>query len=134
MAGNEQLVRRLLDAWNRRDLGAVGSLVTPDFEWAEWEGSLIDAAAGHRGAKAVERVTADVDEGFEAYRAEIVECREVGDERVLVILEESATGSTSGADVSTQFGYVVTVRDGKASRVVAYRDPDEARAAAGVEP
>ncbi len=129
MAGNEQLIRRMLDAWNQRDLGSIAPLLAPGFEWIEWEGSLVDAAAGRRGVRAVERVTEDLDEGFEGYRADVVEYQDLDDERALVIMAESATGSASGAEVATQFGYVITVRDGQVARVVAYRDPDAARAA-----
>ena len=133
MAGKQEIIQGVLEAWNRRDLEAIGPLLAPDFEWIEWEGSLIDAPAGRRGARAMERVTEDVDEGFEGYTAELVDYQELDDERVLVILEERATGSASGAGVSSQFGYIITVRDGKATRVVAYRDPAEARSAAGLD-
>ena len=128
---NEQLVRTVLDAWNRRDFESMGPLLTSDFEWVEWEGSLVDAAAGRRGVRAVEGVTDDLDEGFENYRAEIVEYQDAGEGRALVIVEETAEGSASGAGVSTRFGYVVTVRDGKVAHVAAYRDPEAARAAVG---
>ena len=131
MGSNEQLIRRLLEAWNRRDLESVAPLLASDFEWIEWEESLVDAPAGQRGARAIELVTEDIDEGFEGYRADVVEYQDLDSERALVIMAERAQGSASGADVSTRFGYLVTVRDGKVARVVAYRDPDAARAAGG---
>ena len=129
MGSKERIIRRLLDAWNRRDLESVAPLLAPGFEWVEWEESLLDASAGQRGARVIQRVTEDLDEGFEGYRAELVEYEDLDDERALLIMAESARGSASGADVSTQFGYVVTVRERKVARVVAYRDPQQARAA-----
>jgi ketosteroid isomerase-like protein len=128
MAGKEQLIRGLVDAWNRRDLDSIAPLVAPDFEWVEWAESPVDAAG--RGAGAVERLTADLDEGFEGYRGEVVEYHDVDDQRALLIIAETARGSTSGAEVSSRFGYVVTVRDGKVARVEAYRNPEAARQAA----
>ena len=65
MGSNEEVIRRVLDAWNRRDLESIAPLLAPDFEWIEWEESLVDAPAGRRGVRAIEKVTEDIDEGFE---------------------------------------------------------------------
>ncbi len=62
-------------------------------------------------------------------RAEIVEIVEVDDERAVAVLRETGRGATSGASFSTEFGYVITIRDGKAARIEVYRDPRDAFAA-----
>jgi ketosteroid isomerase-like protein len=46
---------------------------------------------------------------------------------VLAIVREVARGRTSGLEVASTWGYVITVRDGKIALVDAYRDPDQAR-------
>ena len=60
------------------------------------------------------------------------EVRPIGDDRVLAILREVARGRTSGVEVESRWGYVITLRDGRLARVEAYRDPARALEAAGL--
>jgi ketosteroid isomerase-like protein len=57
---------------------------------------------------------------------------DVDDERVLVLLRVSATGSGSGAPVDLAVAHVITLREGRLVRFEVYRDRDEAFAAAGL--
>lgn len=84
-----------------------------------------------KGASAIEQVTANLDEELADYRAAVVEVVEVEPERAVAVTRESGHGATSGASFSTEFGYVLTLRDDKVLRVEAYRDPREAFAAVG---
>jgi len=43
----------------------------------------------------------------------------------------SARGTASGAETESPFGYVVEWRNGKATRVLSFLDPEEALEAAG---
>ena len=55
------------------------------------------------------------------------------DERVLVLATARGRGRGSGLATDTQFAHVWTMRDGKATRIVAYTDRAEALKAVGLE-
>ena len=129
MSENADIVRMALEAWNRRDLEEMAKHVHPDLEWIEHHQMIGDA--DYRGPSAIGDVTNVLEEGFEDYRAEVVEVVEIDAQRLVAVLRESGRGVASGASFSTQFGYVVTMRDGKAARIEAYRDPREAFEAVG---
>ena len=120
----------MLEAWNRRDLDAIAPYLHPDFEWVEHDAGL-EAVPVLKGTAAIEQVTAGLEESLSDYRAEVVEVLEIDTERAIAVTRESGHGATSGASFSTEFGYVLTLRDGKVARVEAYRDPREAFAAVG---
>jgi ketosteroid isomerase-like protein len=120
----------MLDAWNRRDLEAVAPYLHPDFEWVEHDAGL-EAVPVLKGTSAIEQVTANLEEQLADYRAEVVDVVDVDPEHAVAVTRESGHGATSGASFSTEFGYVLTMREGKVLRVEAYRDPREAFAAVG---
>ncbi len=130
MSSNAELLRTALEAWNRRDLEAVARHLHPDFEWVEHDQNP-EQGPPHTGPDAIARVTEDLEEGLDDYRAEVVDIVEVRPERFVAVLRETGRGVTSGAAFSTEFGYVVTMLDGKAVRIEAHRDPRDAFAAAG---
>jgi len=63
------------------------------------------------------------------------EYRELDDERVLVLLDNSGSGKTSGMDLQQVRGgaFLHHVRDGKVTRLVNYWDRDRALADLGLE-
>jgi ketosteroid isomerase-like protein len=68
---------------------------------------------------------------WQQYRLEAQRVEAVGD-RIVAVVREVARGRTSGAEVGSLWGYVITVRDGKIVRVEAHRDPTEALEAVGL--
>jgi hypothetical protein len=58
---------------------------------------------------------------------------DVDDERVLVFIRATATGSASGATTQAIAAHEFTVRDGLVTRVKVYRDRAEALAASGIK-
>ena len=65
-------------------------------------------------------------DAWESYRLEPEEVRQVDEDRVLALVREVARGRSSGVEVESRWGYVLTVRDGQIVRVEAYRDADRA--------
>jgi ketosteroid isomerase-like protein len=65
-------------------------------------------------------------DAWESYRLEPEEVRDVDEERVLAIVREIARGRSSGLEVESRWGYLMTIRDGLVVRVEAYRDADRA--------
>jgi ketosteroid isomerase-like protein len=57
---------------------------------------------------------------------------EAGDDRVVALVHQSATGKGSGAPVEWHQGQVWELKDGTAIRTVNYANPAEALEAAGL--
>lgn len=121
----------LFDAWNDRGLADVGELVSEEVVWLEVEGAPDLEGEARRSRDELMSSLEELFETWQQYRLEPQEVRAVDDERVLALVREVARGRASGVEVAGDWGYVMTVRDGKLTRVEAYRDPAKALAAAG---
>jgi ketosteroid isomerase-like protein len=129
---NVDVIRALFDAWNDGDLAAVRSFMAEGIEWLEVEGRTEKTTGEEvRGRDAVHSGLEELFETWQHYRLEPEDVRDVGDERVVAVIREVARGRLSGAELSSRWGYVITIREGKLVRVEAYRDPDQALASAG---
>jgi ketosteroid isomerase-like protein len=62
-----------------------------------------------------------------------VEARELDDGRLFVVIRQSGTGASSGADVEIDYVQIVTFEDDTATRTEVYTDVQRARAAADVD-
>ena len=123
-----EIVRKLFDAWNEGDLEAVKLFFADDVQWDEVGGRLDRPQS--LGRETLHAGLESLFDTWQSYRLEPEELREVG-ERVLAIVREVARGRSSGLEVESRWGYVITVRDGRIARVAAYRDPRQAIAAIG---
>jgi ketosteroid isomerase-like protein len=128
---NVEIVRRLIDAVNRRgaDADAV-ALFHPQVEFHE-DPSFPEAEV-YRGRDSVVRYYREFSASFESYRFEIEELRDTGGDKVVAVLREKARGKVSGLDVDRRSGWLFTLRDGKALQMEIFLDPAEALAAAGL--
>ena len=68
---------------------------------------------------------------FERYRWDVQGGRRAR-RRVIATVLFTARGRASGAEVTNRLGYWWTFRDGRAVRAEWFRDPEAARAAAGL--
>jgi len=130
---NVELVEALFATWNREGYKAFLEHVAEDIEWVEVAGRPERGKGDETGGR--ERLREGLESLFDAweeYRLEPQEVRDLGDDRVLAVLREVARGRGSGIEVGDLWGYVITVRDGQLARVEAYRDHEEALAAAGL--
>jgi ketosteroid isomerase-like protein len=117
-ASNVELARRGYEAVARGDLDAIREFLDPDVKWhagdptAEGACHNREQALGFlRNARIHRRVV------------DLVDIVDAGD-KVVVVMRSSADGSL--------WANVTTFRDGKATEMVHYPDPDHALAAAGV--
>ena len=130
---NVDLVKATFDAWNDGKLEDVLPFVVEDIEWLEVEGRPEAGVEGEvQGRNAVRSMLESLFDAWESYRLEPEEIRDLGGDRVFAVLREVARGLTSGAEVASRWGYIVTIRDGKLARVEAYRNPERAVEAAGL--
>jgi ketosteroid isomerase-like protein len=103
-----------------------------DLEWLEVEGAPDAKPSERRGREEVMSSLESLFEAWERYRLKPQEIRDAGEDRVLAVVKEIARGRASGIEVASDWGYVMTVRDGRVARVEAYRDPAKALAAVGL--
>ena len=121
------LARRAFDAWNSGSLDAFIAFLAEDVEWNEIGGRLDRPQS--LGRDTLREGLASLFDTWEYYRLEPEEIRPLPDGRLLAILRETARGRTSGVEIEGRWGYVITVRGDRITRVDAYREPDQAFAA-----
>ena len=94
---NVEIVRRVSDAYNRRDVGAMLDELHPEIEWYPWlQVQLGGGATVYRGHQGIREGVRDGEEAFSEIRAEQSEVRDLG-ERVVAIGHLRARGKESGA-------------------------------------
>ncbi len=129
---NDEILRRLFDAFNRQDADTVRKLWTTDAEWrpAFIGGGLLEGAVfrGHTGLAEFLRVQADT---WESVKASPVAIREFGD-RALVEVHLRAVGRASGAPVDRITWNVFELRSGRVTSGRVYTSEAEALHALGL--
>jgi ketosteroid isomerase-like protein len=120
-------------AWERGDFGSV--------EWAHprIEYVIVDGPSPGQwtGLAGMARGWREVMNAYHGIRVEIEECRELDDERVLVLVRFAGRGRTSGLGIDHVRAIGATlfrVRHGKVTRIVNYVDRDRALADLGLAP
>jgi len=123
-----EIVRRLYEAMNARELEATSELIHPDAEW------IPDSRVGEgpvRGRENVIRFFTDRAEMFDEFRTEPERFWETGD-KILVFVRVTGRGGASGAEFDIRIGHLWTLRDGVVVRGEGYGNRDEALEAAGL--
>ena len=129
---NVEIVRRVADAYNRRDVGAMLDELHPEIEWYPWlQVQLGGGATVYRGHQGVRQGIRELEEAFSEIQSEQTEIRELG-ERVVAIGHLRARGKESGAITESAIAWIVEFKSGKVIRVREYLDPEEALEAAGL--
>ena len=127
---NVEMVRRSLDAWNRRDVDGWLAGSHPEIEW------FSEVARRVEGAETVYRGAAELRRYWDEWHSvwevtiDVSEVRDLGD-TVVALARFRARGEASGIDVDAPIAYVVEFDGGLARRVRSYLDPEEGLAAAG---
>jgi ketosteroid isomerase-like protein len=127
---NVEVVKRWVDAFNRRDLDALMETVIPDFAFLPAMAGTIDGNS-FQGREGMKAYFVDVDSAWEELRVIYDEYRDLGD-RVLALGRVEGRGRGSGAVVDTPQAAVVDFRDGKISSARSYLDHNEALRATGL--
>jgi ketosteroid isomerase-like protein len=124
---NIEIVGRLIDAWNQRDLRAALKAMHPHCEVRPVEAR--ETLRGHDGVAVAFR---DWFEAFEEFTIEPENFIAHGD-RVLVPMRQRARGKGSGLEIEQRFYQLFTLRDGMVFRFEEYSDEADARKALGKE-
>jgi ketosteroid isomerase-like protein len=127
---NVEIVRRNLDAFNRRDIDDYIATIADDFLLhSQFAGVDADAYHGHAD---VARYFQDLAEAWHRYRAEPMELVEGEGGRVACQLVTRAQAERSGIEVTKRIGAVFNVRAGKIVGIEAYPTHSEALEAVGL--
>jgi ketosteroid isomerase-like protein len=133
MSANLDLVRSIYAAWGLGDFRST-EWAHPEIEFVMPDGPSPGSATGLAEMRNIWR---EVLSAWENFRAELEECRELDDERVLVLTRNTGRGRASGLEVgqiATKGANVFHVHDGKATRLVAYFNRERALADLGLAP
>jgi len=128
---NVAVIRRGIDAFNRRDVDLLAELTTADFEWFPALPGAVEAES-YRGRAGMDTYFAEISGTWEELRILVYDVRDLGDGAV-VLGRTEGRGRASGVELEAPIGIVYEFRCGKVSRVRAYLDHDTALKAVGLE-
>jgi ketosteroid isomerase-like protein len=137
MTDNLETIRRIDDAFTagveRGDFEAAWDTgaVAADFEWVA--AAEMAEQRSYRGREAFVEFMRRWTEDFDGYSIQREELVEAGNDRVVGVFKQSATGRGSGASVELEYALVYDLRDGQLVRIRAFLDRAEALEAARVQ-
>lgn len=127
---NVEIVRRVIDAWNRDEQERVIRFLDPDVVFDATR-RLINPRT-YTGMEGMRAMLADRDEVWEEFRTEPDEFVDAGD-RVVVIGRWVGRGKGSGIEVQQPVAHVFTLHGGRVVRwELGYTGRDQALEAAGL--
>ena len=128
---NVEIVRRIVDATNRRDAGAFVATLTPDVEWED-TAFWTEGPRTYRGRAGVREWLDLILEPWESVHLEAGEITDAPDGRLFVGFGFVARGKESGALTQLRFWTVTWMAEGKIRRRQAFLDRAAALKAAGL--
>jgi ketosteroid isomerase-like protein len=129
---NVEAFKRGVAAGNRRDYEAVLEDLDPE---VEWHPGLLAPLEGkptvYQGRDGVREWFRDATDLLGEAHMDFSEIRDLGD-RILAFGHYRTRGEASGAEIGSPIAYVIEYKNGKATRVQSFLDPQEALEAAGL--
>jgi ketosteroid isomerase-like protein len=123
---NGEAFKRVIEAYNRHDLGALLRELDTEIEWRPVLPVVLGGdSTVYRGHDGVRQLLRDLDEVLAERRMDFSEIREAGD-HVVATGSLRIRGKSSGALSESPFGCVAELRNGKAIRIQTYLDPSDA--------
>ena len=128
---NVEIARSAWEAWERGDLDGLFGLYTADVVWGlthfrEWPESE------YRGTDGVRRFLDEWLEVWEDYHVGVEEIIAAPHDRVVCLGWQSGRGRTSGLAMDMKWAQILTLRDGRISRIENFDDRTKALEAAGL--
>jgi ketosteroid isomerase-like protein len=126
-----EILRRGVEAFNRRDFDGFLAAWAPD---AVWELSPVRMGVFEMspptGHAAIQKVVEEYPGAFDDFQTAIEEAHYLGNSVTFAVIVERATPRGSSGLLERRYGLVATWRDGRIARAKNYLNIDEARAAA----
>jgi ketosteroid isomerase-like protein len=125
-----EIVRRLLDAFNRRDVAAILELVDPEMRFVSMTGRLVREGEPYVGPEGLLEYFADAERLWPDLRVEVGQIQAAGDAVVVLgyVHAEAAAGAMRMPVVWTW-----RLRDGLVTECVVHSDERAARRALGID-
>jgi ketosteroid isomerase-like protein len=127
---NVEIVRRALEAWNRRDIAGVLAQCHGEIEWRERED--VPEPTVHRGQAAMTARLAELDEVWSVLSLEPQEFV-AAEDVVVAMVRVTSGGRVSGAGVEEHVAQAFRLRAGKIIEVREYGEKADALKAVGLE-
>ncbi len=127
---NREVVRQLVDAFNRRDLAAMTERFDPEIEWEPVGPAAVERPV-YRGRDQVSSGFAEAWEPWEVFEVEESELRDLGDS-VVLLGHGHLRGGASQNELDQEFAMHFLVRGGKVIRLRAFSTWQEGLEAAGL--
>jgi ketosteroid isomerase-like protein len=128
---NAETVRRVMDAYNRRDVEAMLVDLDPEIEWHPLLPVLLGGEATvYRGHQGVRNGITELDDAFSDLHAEISEVVREQAARIVAVGRLHGHGRESGAATESPLTWLVEFRNDKVFRVREYVDSSDALEAA----
>ena len=129
MEADVELLLRVVEAYNRRDLHALAQLTTDDFVFVPYLSNLIEKST-YRGHRGWVKYFQEADTAWSYLRVRLDDARELGDGVLYGSGEITGEGRASRLEVRIPLFWIAGIRDGKLSRMQAFQsEPDALRAA-----
>ncbi|MEA2391416.1 MAG: hypothetical protein QOK31_1525 [Solirubrobacteraceae bacterium] len=129
---NVDMVRRAVEAFNRRDLAELAVLSDADLEFVSVLTAVDTEEATYRGNQAWASYFADIDRVWTEWQIEDLRVFDVGDDRIAAVFRIVGKGRQSGVPVERMVGITYGIRQGKLWRMRSYPEPSEALEAVGL--
>jgi ketosteroid isomerase-like protein len=127
---NVDLARQVLEALGERDPARLISLADPDVEWHSF--FAFREGRSYRGYDGTEQYMRDLGDAWEIGRAEVDQALGLGDVALLVG-RLHYRGKGSGVESTSPAGWMLKFRRGKVVCFRAFRDPEQALEAVGLQ-
>jgi ketosteroid isomerase-like protein len=128
---NVELLRRGVEAWNRREYDVWLDLGTPDVEWMPAGPAAVERTV-YRGYDEVRDGIEAVFETWEVFEFQEGEVRDLG-EATLWLGRVRMRGSASGVELDQEFAIHGVARDGRLALIRTFLSWSEALKAVGLE-
>ena len=128
---NVEVVRQLVQAFNRRDLAAMTHWFAPEVEWEPGGPAAVERAL-YRGRDEVSRGFASTWETWEVFQVEESEVRDLGDSVVWLGSAHMRGGDANHLEFDQPFAINFLLRGGKVARFRGFLSWQEALEAAGL--
>jgi ketosteroid isomerase-like protein len=128
---NVEIAARVVAALNQRDADGLIELADPDVEWRSFFAELGDEGVyrGHDGAR---RYMRDLHEAWEIVQVEVDGLLGIGDV-VVGVGRVHYRGKGSGVESESQAGWMFSFRGTQLVQFRAFREPEQALKAVGLE-
>jgi ketosteroid isomerase-like protein len=127
---NVELVINYIDAWNREDMQVLTALSDPEVEFV----SIFAGMEGrtYRRNEGIREYFADMRDTWTEFYRDVQRVIDAGDGRAVVFFRLRGTARASGVPVDEDVTTVFELRNKRVSRMVVFRDRQEALQSAGL--